>query len=90
LTSNPYDSGTRANLGRLLAGESDWKQAAFQLQKAVQLDPSNANAQMDYAVVLIQSGNVRAGVELLEKAEHSPDPNVAGSAHAMLQQLGSR
>jgi tetratricopeptide (TPR) repeat protein len=89
LAINPYDSGTRANLGRLLAGESDWKQAAFQLQKAVQLDPSNANAQMDYAVVLIQSGNERTGLEVLQKAEHSPDPNVAARAHTMLQQLSS-
>jgi tetratricopeptide (TPR) repeat protein len=90
LTVNPYDSGTRANLGRLFASESDWKQAAFQLQKAVQLDPSNTNAQMDYAVVLIQSGNEHAGLELLEKAARSPDPNLAGRAHAMLQQMGLR
>jgi tetratricopeptide (TPR) repeat protein len=90
LTVNPYDSGTRANLGRLLASEGDWKQAAFQLQKAVQLDSANADAQMDYAVALMQSGNVRAGVEFLEKAEHSPDGNVGRRAHAMLQQLHLR
>jgi len=90
LTINPYDSGTRANLGRLLASENDWKRAAFQLQKAIQLDSANVDAQMDYAVVLIQSGNVHAGVESLEKAEHSPDPNLSRRAHAMLQQLNSR
>jgi tetratricopeptide (TPR) repeat protein len=54
LTINPYDAGTRANLGRLLAAEADWKQAAFHLQKAVQLDPGDVNAHLAYSVVLVQ------------------------------------
>jgi tetratricopeptide (TPR) repeat protein len=90
LAINPYDSGTRANLGRLLAGEKDWKQAAFQLQKAVQLDPANANAQTDYAVSLMQSGDVRGGMEFLQKAAHSPDAKVADRARAVLQQLNAK
>jgi tetratricopeptide (TPR) repeat protein len=51
---NPYEAGTRANLGRLLAGQADWKQAAFQLQKAIQLDPADVNAHLAYSVVLLQ------------------------------------
>ena len=54
LTINPYDAEARANLGRLLAGKGDWNQAAFQLQKAVQLDAADANAHMAYSVVLMQ------------------------------------
>ena len=90
LAINPYDSDARANLGRLLAGQRDWKQAAFQLAKAVQLDPGNANAQTDYAVVLMQSGHVRGGMELLQKATHSPDAKVAERARAVLQQLNAQ
>ena len=54
LTINPYDGGARANLGRLLAGKGNWKEAAFHLQKAIQLDPADVNSHMAYSVVLLQ------------------------------------
>ena len=59
LTTNPYDAGANANLGRLLAGKDDWKQAVFYMQKAVQLDPSDPGAHMAYSVVLLQIGRFR-------------------------------
>jgi Flp pilus assembly protein TadD len=85
LTINPYDSGTRANLGRLLAGEGDWKQAIFHLQKAVQLDPENANAHGDLAVALLQLQRLPEA-ELEAKAAVTSDPESA-RAHDLLGQV---
>jgi predicted CXXCH cytochrome family protein len=71
LLINPYDSATRANLGRLLAAAGDWKQAAFHLQKAVQLDHANADAQADYALALLQTEQASAALSEAQSALRS-------------------
>ena len=91
LTINPYDAGARANLGRLLAGENDWKQAAFQLQKAVQLDPADANAHMAYSVVLMQMGRLPEAEKEAEAAvKADPESSQANDLLGQTQAQGAR
>jgi len=82
---DPYDSTTRANLGRLLASEGDWKQAAFHLKKAVQLDTANVSAHEDYAVALLQLQRFPEA-ETEAEAAVTADPKSA-RAHDFLGQL---
>jgi Tfp pilus assembly protein PilF len=75
---NPYEAVTRANIGRLLA-ETDWKQAAFQLQKAVQLDPADVNAHLAYSVVLLQMDRLPEAEREAEVAMKT-DPKISAAA----------
>jgi protein involved in temperature-dependent protein secretion len=92
LVANPYDAGARANLGRLLAGAGDWKQAAFQLQRAVQLEPDDANAHMAYSVVLAQMNRLGDAEKEAEAAVRaSPGSTQARDLLAQIQaQRGTR
>jgi tetratricopeptide (TPR) repeat protein len=84
LITNPYDADANANLGRLMAGKNDWKQAAFHLQKAVQLDSSDLGAHMAYSVVLLQIGRIREA-EVEAEAAVKADPKSA-QARDLLEQ----
>jgi len=90
LTANPYDDATRANLGRLLASRGDWKQAAFHLQKAVQLEnaqPSQAGteAHVDYAVALLQLNRMaEAEAEATAAVRTTPE---SARAHDLLGEI---
>jgi Flp pilus assembly protein TadD len=84
LIANPYDAGARANLGRLLAGEGDWKQAAFQLQKAVQLQPADGNTHIAYALMLLEMNRL-SDAEKEAEAAVKADPDSADARDLLAQ-----
>lgn len=87
------DAGTRANLGRLPAGENDWKKAAFHLQKATQMDPADANAHMAYSVALVQLNHLADAEKEAEAAvKASPGSSQAQDilAHMRAQRRTTR
>ena len=89
LTINPYDGGPRANLGRLLAGKGDWKEAAFHLQKAVQLEPADVDAHMAYSVVLLQMNRLPEAKREAETAL-KVDPKSSQARDLLTQILGQK
>jgi tetratricopeptide (TPR) repeat protein len=86
--ANPKSPQAHDLFGQILAQKGSSILARTEFETALKLQPEFGPAQLDLAETLIRSGSVRAGVEFLQKAERSPDPNVAGRAHAMLEQPG--
>ncbi len=88
VTADPKLARAHDLLGQILAQKGDSSQARKEFEAALSLAPDFGPAQLDLAETLIQQRQSRGAVALLEKAERSPQPEIAQRAHAMLQQLG--
>lgn len=61
---DPQLSEAHASLGfSLHAGNYEWSRAEQHLRKAIELNPSNANAYVWYAIVMYTTGRFREGLE---------------------------
>ncbi len=76
--------------GEILAQRGTFAPARTEFERALGLNQNFGPAQLDLAQVLLQQGQTQAAVALLEKAEHSSEPEIAAHAHTVLQQLGPR
>jgi tetratricopeptide (TPR) repeat protein len=65
-------------------------EAKTEAEAALKINPEFGPAQLNLAEILLQQGQARLALPLLEKAEHSPAPGVAEQAQTILQQLGTR
>ena len=88
VSADPKSARAHDFLGQLLAQKGKMTAAGTEFETALAVDPEFGPAQLDFAETLIQRGQVNRAVPLLLKAEHSPMPDIAGRAHALLQQIG--
>jgi Flp pilus assembly protein TadD len=77
-------------LGQILARQGAVTRARTEFEAALNLNSEFGPAQLDLAEILIEQGQARTALELLEKAQHSPSVEIAQRAHAMLQQFDHR
>ena len=74
-------------LGQILAQKGESMPARREFEAALSIDPEFGPAQLDLAETLVQQGQSRPAVVFLEKAEQSPQREVAQRAHEILQHL---
>ena len=77
-------------LGQIFAQRRQLTPARTEFEAALKVDPEFGPAQLDLAETLIDQGQARSAIDFLEKARHSPSPEVAQRAHAILQELNQR
>jgi tetratricopeptide (TPR) repeat protein len=77
-------------LGQIFAQKRQLTSARTEFEAALRVDPRFGPAQLDLAEALIDQGQARTAVDLLEKATRSSSPQIAQRAHAMLQELNQR
>ena len=77
-------------LGQIFVQRRQLTSARTEFKTALKVDPEFGPAQLDLAETLIDQGQARTAVELLEKATRSASPEIAERAHAMLQELNQR
>jgi tetratricopeptide (TPR) repeat protein len=77
-------------LGQIFAQRHQLTPARIEFEAALKVDPEFGPAQLDLAETLIDQGQARSAIDFLEKARHSPSPEVAQRAHAILQELNQR
>ncbi len=65
---DPELSEANASLGLSLhAGDRDWSKAEHHLQRAIELNPGNANAYVWYSIVLYTEGRFEEGLEIARR-----------------------
>jgi len=78
---DPQLSEAHASLGfSLHAGNYEWSRAEQHLKKAIELNPSNANAYVWYAIVMYTTGRFREGLEFA-KLSTDVDPSTPFNLH---------
>ena len=73
IRNDPRSARAHALLGLVLARQNDAQGALLNLRQAYELDPHNSDCAYNYAVLLLQDGQSRAAIPILE-ALHQKSP----------------
>jgi tetratricopeptide (TPR) repeat protein len=87
---DPANADAHADYAVVLLQMRQLAEAEAQARAALGLQPESGSAQLSLGEALLQSGKTREGLQAMEKAEQSSNPNAAAAARALLLQLRAR
>ena len=90
IKANPAAAAPHDLLGQILDASKQSALARKEFEAALRIDPHFAPAELDLAETMLEQGQMKAAVPLLQDAERSSIPAVAGRAREILQHVNGR